>query len=183
MATMKRGLFFFGLGLLAVAFISGAAEIAASGLSGRAPLFMAWAQVWETLWPASLATIRAGVDGGAWALGWAIMEELMILPGWLLFGMPGFTLMLVFRDRSRGPDKDLVESLGLYDELARRARDEGYDNADEGDDMAPSTRDAVAAPDERFADENVDEANATAAPPEPSAQNTATDTNPDPAKN
>ena len=136
--TMKRGLFFIGIGFLALAFISGASEIAAQGVSRQLRMYMPIVEVWEVLSPETLEQFRN--DGiSIFASNWRTVEMFMLLPGWLLFGVPGIFLALVFRDRDAGPGADHEESIFLYDELAKRANEEGMSEDFHGDDVMPSS--------------------------------------------
>ena len=136
--TMKRGLFIIGIGFLALAFISGAAEIAAQGIAKQLRMYMPIVEVWEILSPETLEQFR---DDGVGILGsdWRTVEMFMLLPGWLLFGVPGLFLALFFRDHDVDADKNHEEAVFLYDELAKRANEEGMSDESQGDDVMPST--------------------------------------------
>lgn len=152
--TMKRGIFFIGLGFLALAFISGAAEIAAQGITKQLRAYMAISEVWQILSPETLSKFR---DDGVGILGsrWQTVELFMLLPGWLLFGLPGLIIALVFRDHDTDADKDHEDSVFLYDALAKRAHDEGMDDASHGDDVMPSTHIRTEPAGKEMADENI----------------------------
>ena len=135
---MKRGLFFIGLGFLALAFISGAAEIAAQGITKQLRAYMPISEVWQILSPETLDNFRN--DGvGIFGTGWRTVELIMLLPGWLLFGVPGIIVALGFRDHDEDANKDHEDSVFLYDELAKRAHDEGMSDETHGDDIMPSS--------------------------------------------
>ena len=152
---MKRGLFIFGIGFLVLAFISGAAEIAAQGVTGQLRVYMSIAEVWQILSPETLEESR---NTGHPVLGdvWQLIELMMLLPGWLLFGAPGFALAFIFRDHDVDADKDHEESLFLYDELTKRVHKEGMDEVNQGDDVMPSSHIRTEPAEKEMADESFD---------------------------
>lgn len=152
---MKRGLFIIGVGLLGLAFIAGAAEIAAQGVKGELRVYMSVAEVWQVLSPDSLEKSR--IDGVTrFGELWNLSELLMLLPGWLLFGVPGFAMAYFFRDRDAGPDSEHEESVFLYDELAKQAKNEGMHDPIHGDDVMPSSHIKTEPAEPKLADENID---------------------------
>ena len=152
---MKRGLFIFGIGFLVLAFIAGAAEIAAQGVTGQLRVYMSVAEVWQVLSPETLEESR---NAGYPVLGdaWQLIELFMLLPGWLLFGAPGFALAFIFRDRDVDADKEHEESLFLYDELTKQVHEEGMDQVHQGDDVMPSSHIRTEPAGKEMAEENVD---------------------------
>ncbi len=152
---MKRGLFIFGIGFLVLAFIAGAAEIAAQGVTGQLRVYMSVAEVWQVLSPETLEESR---NAGYPVLGdaWQLIELFMLLPGWLLFGAPGLALAFIFRDRDVDADKEHEESLFLYDELTKQVHEEGMDQVHQGDDVMPSSHIRTEPAGKEMAEENVD---------------------------
>ena len=72
-----------------------------------------------------------------------VMTTVLLLPAWLILGLPGILMIARFRPRratdlgvSTDPHYD-PHSMFLFDELAARAREEGYSDDSHGDDMAP----------------------------------------------
>jgi len=158
MEIMKRIIFLIGIGLLAVAFLVSAAELAArtmlSGQGGGADLWMSTRTVWRTVAPYSyLALLNSSV--------WSDVKGLLNLPGWVLFGLPGLVLAMIFRHRDEDPvsaqtRQDHEDSLFLYDELAVAARKDGFHGTT--DDRAPSHPDDVVAAEDHFANEIIEDA-------------------------
>ena len=151
---MKRGLFIFGIGFLVLAFIAGAAEIAAQGVTGQLRAYMSVAEVWQVLSPATLEESR---NTGYPVLGdaWQLIELMMLLPGWLLFGAPGFALAFIFRDRDVDADQDHEESVFLYDELTKQVHEEGMSWVGQGDDVMPSSHIRTEPAGQEMADERI----------------------------
>lgn len=122
-----RILFLFGLPLLIAAFLAGAAELAAVGKLGEGRLFLSARDTWSTLWPDSLASFQAWAEATSPILWDPVAMMLLELPGWLILGGPGAVLTWFGRPHripeDEGPDED---SLFLYDELVKQAREEGF---------------------------------------------------------
>ncbi|MDA0675078.1 MAG: hypothetical protein O3A88_01715 [Proteobacteria bacterium] len=57
------------------------------------------------------------------------------MPAWLLLGAPGLAMIWLGRTRTEAFDDDRVDTLEIYDQLARQAEAEGYGEGE--DDMAP----------------------------------------------
>jgi hypothetical protein len=151
-------LYGIGLILLVAAFLGGAAEIAARGSLDESRWMLSGLETLRLLRPSVPVALREAVGPGLWP----IVEGMLAVPFWVLFGLPGGILAAIGRPRHddvEGPDE---ESLFLYDRLVERAREEGYvtepgdepqpheslpeaDEADqEGDDLAPSHHDGLA---------------------------------------
>lgn len=111
------------LGLLGAAFLAGAAEMAAQGLSGGLRVWMAAEEVWQILSPQTLMAIEQQIAPSS-AVLWQAVELALQLPGWLLFGLPGFVMLIFFRDREGDEDLKHEEAVFLYDELIRQAEEE-----------------------------------------------------------
>lgn len=148
-----------GLILLIAAFLGGAVEISARSSLDEPRWMLSALESWRILWPDSLIAFEEKIGPGLWPLA----EAAMALPFWLLFGLPGGILAWIGRphhDDQEGPDE---ESLFLYDRLVERAKEDGYfsepgddpqpqglslpeEDADsEGDDLAPTHHDGLAA--------------------------------------
>ena len=137
-----------------LAFISGAAEIAAQGVTGQLRVYMSVAEVWQILSPETLEESR-NTDYPVFGDAWQLIELMMLLPGWLLFGAPGFTLAFIFRDHDVDADKDHEESLFLYDELTKQVHKEGMDWVEHGDDVMPSSHIRTEPAGKEMADEGI----------------------------
>lgn len=119
-----RIVFLLGLAFLAAAFLGGMVEIAARGILDVGHAWLSMEETWGTLWPDSLRVFKTANPGL-----WKLASPVMGLPAWLVFGLPGGLLAWFTRPHrtpeDEGPDE---ESLFLYDELARQAREEGWDH-------------------------------------------------------
>ena len=137
---MKRTVFLFGIGLLALAFLVTGAELAARTIlnadrvGGGNDVFMSLRLVWRVVAPHSFLLLHSSTV-------WPFVQHLLVLPGWLLFGLPGLALVIGFRPRDAD---DLThqhvqaheDALYLFDELALAAQREGFHGLQ--DDRDPS---------------------------------------------
>jgi len=148
---MKRVAFLIGIGLLAMAFLVTSAELAArvilGGKDGGGSAFMSTQLVWRTVAPHSFLLIHNNTY-------WPIVKHLLVLPGWLLFGVPGLALGIVFRKREseeliRQHDRAYEDSLFLYEQLADAAQREGFKG--EPDDFTPSALEDTIPAEQHFA--------------------------------
>ncbi len=130
----------FGLGwvFLAAGFISATAETSARLSSKTASAIVSASDLWNALSPGTFIAARNIVGGISPALWDPILLSIMILPAWLLLGGPGAAMAWLCRpNRNKtGVDDDDISSMSVYDDLAKFAKEEGYDK--EVDDMAPS---------------------------------------------
>jgi hypothetical protein len=125
--------FLLGLVLVAGALAAAAAEVVARDLGAtHAPILSAY-DLWYTLRPGSLVVAEAQIERLSPLLWDPVIVTVLALPAWLLFGAPGLLLIWRYSPRRGGSDID-EEAMFLYDRLAKRARDEGYD-----DDVIPFT--------------------------------------------
>lgn len=142
---MKRLLFLLGTVLAALGFLAAAAELAAQALDPDITMLPAAHDVWRTVSPTTYQLIRP-LEGSAWMIALA-------LPGWLTLGVPGLALMIVFRKREQNDFAEHEHSLFLFDELARQAREQGYDGT--ADDMRPDSFDDTTFAAEHYAHDSV----------------------------
>ncbi len=140
---------------MVLAFISGAAEIAAQGVTGELRMYMSVAEVWQVLSPETLEESR-NTDFPIFGDAWQLIELMMLLPGWLLFGAPGFTVAFIFRDHDVDADQDHENSVFLYDELTKQVHEEGMNWVEQGDDVMPSSHIRTEPADKEMANENLD---------------------------
>ncbi|TCS64759.1 hypothetical protein [Varunaivibrio sulfuroxidans] len=130
---------FFNIGwvLLILSFFGAAAEIAVHAVTPVRSVFISGNDVWYVLAPNGLALAHFWVESHLGAAFWdVVIRPALTPPLWLTFGLPGFILLWRFRPR-HGDGRDAKrqeEALGLYDELARDAKENGYGD---GDDMMP----------------------------------------------
>ena len=133
--------YYFGWILLAVAFVSAAAEVLVRSTGRSSELIVAAHDLLYAISPSGLLIIQIRLENISPYLWdpWILM--LLGMPAWVLFGGPGFLLIIVFRPRKPDYMKRLEEArqqerqLLLYDELAREAELKGIDRNE--DDMRP----------------------------------------------
>jgi len=148
---MKRIVFLFGIGLLALAFLVTGAELAARTIlsTQNGDVFMSTRLVWRTIAPHSfLLLLNSAV--------WPVAKPLLNLPGWALFGLPGLALAVGFRTRdtedlTHRQDQAHQDALFLYDELALAAQKDGYDGLQ--DDRDPSDPADILPAEEHYAED------------------------------
>lgn len=123
-----------GWGLLASAFLAAAMEIAAQSLTHDWGA-MAASDVLLILAPDRFDAVRDSVDEFLHPLVWDyVVLPLLMLPGWVLFGVPGAALVWIFRpaeDRDETGTDTLPQA--SYEEIVAAARE-----ADEDDIGIPS---------------------------------------------
>lgn len=141
---MKRIFFVLGIGFLGLAFFGAAFEVAARAMSRDLGWLPSIGQVWATLSPGGFQDF---LDAGPW-IGW---QHMVGLPAVVLFGVPAFILIFVFRDTDESPNAEHEASLFLFDELAKHAQDTNFDNA--GDDTAPSNPEDLHPADPSYAED------------------------------
>lgn len=145
--AMKALLFLFGIILCTVAFFAAALELAAHAVDPKLSVVSGFGQVLQVLAPDTLGRFLARF---AW-MGWEIVLR---FPGWLIFGAPGFALIIFTRFRNGAALQDEYEhSLFLFDDLAKQAQ--AQDHHSSGDDFAPSTHDDLDIAGERYALDNI----------------------------
>jgi hypothetical protein len=139
---MPNPLFVLGWCLLAVALVASAVEMLAEvRFGGVQTLFSAY-DLWYALWPSALIRAQIHVERVSVFLWDPLVVGALAVPAWALSGVPGAALAWCFRpDRhlsaeERREREQEAESMNIYDVLARRAREEGYDGADDGAPLA-----------------------------------------------
>jgi len=154
---MKRVVFLIGVGLLAMAFLVTSAELAARVIlgsqNGGGEAWMSTLLVWRTVAPHSFLMLHNNAY-------WPILQHLLALPGWILFGLPGLTLGILFRNREtdesiRQHDQAYEDSLFLYDQLTVAAKEEGY--GDGTDDFAFGTFEDTVPAEQHFAEDPIED--------------------------
>ncbi len=132
-------LFIVGLILLGCAFVSAAAEIVTKVAHRPDTIVLSAIDLWRTVSPGTQIAAREAISGISPALWDPFLITLMMMPAWLLFGLPGGLLAFLFRPNrhaSEGMNDDDVSPDSLYEGLAQMAKDEGFDKGI--DDMAPT---------------------------------------------
>lgn len=142
-AAMKKILFLLGIALAGGGFLAAAMELSARAMNPELGMLPGALDVWRTVSPDTLLRALGPNPGGGWRM-------LLALPGWLVLGAPGFALILAFHPHGEGPSAEDEDSLFLYDELSRRAREDGFVG---GDDTAPSHPDDFVPADQSFAED------------------------------
>lgn len=134
---------FFVIGwlLLASAFLAAAADISVKVSRNSGGALLSAIDLWNSVSPDTLIATRSLLSDIHPALWDPLLTTLLILPAWLLLGLPGGVLAYLCRPNRRddslegGNDDDMTPH-SLYEELAKAAKDEGY--GDSVDDMAPN---------------------------------------------
>jgi len=122
-----RILFIFGCLLLAAAFLSGAAEMTTRVMYRREALAYSAIDVWRLISPQGLGQAKIYIETVFWPALWdPVLTTVLILPGWVVFGVPGVLLAWFCHPKVKGGTGIDEDSLLLYDRLAARAREEGY---------------------------------------------------------
>ncbi|MEG3616846.1 hypothetical protein V5T82_00120 [Magnetovibrio sp. PR-2] len=146
-----------GIVLLSVAFLITGAEMAtrvtlAETPEGRKFLVSTWL-VWQTVAPQSFAAIQDHAQI-------TLIRTLTLLPGWILFGVPGLVLVALFRktDPNSLSDeefKEHEESLYLIDKLAAAAEKEDLSHMP--DDLTFTDPDDVVPAEDHYAQNPVED--------------------------
>ena len=124
--------FVLGLVLFVVAGWAVAAQSVMYGLSARSALFVSAFELWYTLAPGSLVLTQIRLEAVAPWLWDPVARSLLFVPAWALSGGPGAALVWFFRPRhliqagEQGEADRLDESVRLYDDLVKAAREEGF---------------------------------------------------------
>jgi len=119
--SMRHGLFTFGKALLVLAFIATISELSARMMTPGISGLPSTAEVWNVFAPSSYQAFIAHHSSGFW-------PKFLSLPTVAIFGIPGLLLIIVFRDKDNDTDSELEASLFLFDELAKRAKEEDLTN-------------------------------------------------------
>ncbi len=136
-----RIFFFLGVAFLVIAFASASAEPFLV-MIGRGGLMTSTYDLWYALAPRSLVLSQIRIERAFPILWDPVLRTLLMVPAWLLFGVPGGALAWLCRPHKETPAAILEEyhrqreSLFVIDELSREARkDPDFDPAE--DDRAP----------------------------------------------
>ncbi len=133
--------FYLGWVLLICAFIAAAAEQVVRLYPGASAMLTPAYDLWYTLSPGSLTVIQIRIERVALFLWDPLLTTVLAFPAWLLFGMPGVVLTWNCRPgrlmtaEQREEYRKYVETLFLYDELAKESKAQGH--ATGYDDMSP----------------------------------------------
>ena len=133
--------YYVGWILLLAAFAAAAAEVLVRSGDDVSTFIVAAHDLWYTVWPSGLLILQIRLEAISMFLWDPFVLTLLTMPAWLLLGGPGFLCVVVFRPRRPDEEKRLEEARKqeeqflLYDELAKQASIQGFDQ--EGDDMRP----------------------------------------------
>ncbi len=136
-----RTLFYFGWVLLIGAFVAAAAEQVVRLYPGGSAMITPAYDLWYTIWPGGLTVAQIKVERVSGFLWDPLITTILAFPAWFLLGLPGMLLAWfcrpsrVLSEREREDHRKYVETLFLYDELAKEAKAEGH--ATGPDDMSP----------------------------------------------
>jgi len=145
MMPAMRFFFYLGAVFLIFAFAGAAAESIPRSMVGGiagAGWFVSAYEVWYAASPGSLVVSQIRVERLSPALWDPLIVGLLALPTWLLFGAPGAAMVWFFRPHEKMTAEQLedfkkhAESLFLFDELVKEAREGGH--REEDDDQAPT---------------------------------------------
>jgi len=136
-----RILFYIGWALLICAFVAAAAEQLVRLYPGGSTLVTPAYDLWYTVAPHSLTITQIRIER-FWPQLWdPVIVFILVFPAWFLLGVPGVFLAWRCRPgrfmtpREREDFRKYVESLFLYDKLAKEAKAAGH--ASGPDDMSP----------------------------------------------
>lgn len=130
-----------GWALLIGALLAAVGEIAARANVGAQGIYFTSEELWLALAPDSYGGARALIGEALSPAVWqALAATLLKLPAWLLLGLPGGLLAWLARAKPEDADDFDPDAPFLLDELARRAREEGFG---EGDDRLPEDQGPV----------------------------------------
>lgn len=130
-------LFYLGLGLLCLAFLSGAAEMAARLAPGMNSIVISAYDLWHTFSPTSLVHAHIVVQRNIGQWLWdPVLKTVMMLPAWFLFGAPGAVLVWLHNPRRCSEGKGTINEndFFLIDALAEKAKEDGYGDGKNGAD-------------------------------------------------
>lgn len=140
-----------GRALIALAILSLVGELTARAFFGATGIYLSAEELWAALAPDSYTAMRAWFRQGIlpfWTYG---VGPVLKAPAWLLFGAPGIAAL--WRGERRDDEAEIaadVEAAFLYDELEKRAKEEGFAGGAErspaavADDILASAREAQA---------------------------------------
>ncbi len=112
-------LFLIGWGFLLIAFGAAAAEMAAHAVGGARGAFISFYTVMASMWPNATGSLQNAVGAG-------LLKTVFALPGWLTFGLPGGLLVWFCRPNKEGLSEEDRDSMNLFDELSKQAKEDGY---------------------------------------------------------
>lgn len=136
-----RLFYFLGWMFLLLAFAGAAAEVLPRTLPGGGGVFVSAHELWYAVWPGGLVVTQIQVERISPTLWELLRASVLVLPVWMLFGVPGGALVWFcnpHKQMTRHQREELErqeEALVLYDKLAQEAREAGFDDGE--DDQLP----------------------------------------------
>ena len=140
--------FFLGWGFLLLAFAGAAAEALPRTFPGIGT-FVSAHELWYAASPGSLVVTQIQVERISPALWELLRASVLVLPAWMLFGVPGGALVWFCRPHkqmTRYQREELErqeEAIFLFDKLAQEAREAGFDDGEDDQMQAHSYQDIV----------------------------------------
>jgi len=128
-----RSFYYLGWALLIVAFATAAAEVMVPQLVVATSIFVSAHELWYTAWPSSLIGTQIRVERLAPFLWDPVLVQILALPGWFLFGLPGVGLVWVSRDkdvadsRARAEVEKYEEAMLVYESFTAPSNIEDED--------------------------------------------------------
>lgn len=149
-----------GVVLLAGAFIAAAAEMAAQARLGTFGIISAYSTV-DALFPAQLAIVQDFVNRHSNPLIWdLVVRSVLVLPGWLIFGVPGSIIAwrsrpdfgMVYDDDDQLPYTTYEDIVAAAEEIDLDDIDDAGSKYTEHEDYDPAGVTALDSLDEYFAE-------------------------------
>ena len=140
--------FFLGWGFLLLAFAGAAAEALPRTFPGSGT-FVSAHELWYAASPGSLVVTQIQVERISPALWELLRASVLVLPAWVLFGVPGGALVWFCRPHkqmTRHQREELErqeEAIFLFDKLAQEAREAGFDDGEDDQMQVHSYQDIV----------------------------------------
>ena len=85
----------------------------------RLGAFISFSSVIAAMWPNAWSALQG-------AFGAGLSKAIFALPGWLTFGLPGGLLVWFCRSNKDSISEEDHDSMFLFDELSKQAKQEGY---------------------------------------------------------
>jgi len=132
-----RIVFYLGCILIISAFFSASAELIVRLYADDPAIITPAYDLLYTLWPGALTVMQIRVERIALFLWDPVLTTILAFPAWFLLGVPGITLAWLNRPgRILSPleqeeHRKQIESLYLFDELAKDAKRQGYSTGNE----------------------------------------------------
>ena len=107
--------------LLVLAFVASAADFAAHLMTTEMGSLPPAGKVWGFFAPQQYEAFVRSHPSGVW-------QTVLQMPTWAIFGVPGLVLVVIGRRKKSQEDVDLENSMFLFDELAKHAKEQNYED-------------------------------------------------------